>query len=151
MHHAELRPGEPTEWHKEQQESTRRQPDEGDIHLRSSKEVIGYKVDATDATFGHIEDFIMNEDSWKIRYLVIDTKSFWPSKSVLLPPDWVNSVSWRGQKCRINLPEDVIKQAPDFDPRQPIDRDFEERLYGYYRRPGYWVTDSGSDQERRAG
>ena len=60
-------------------------------------------------------------------------------------------MSWREQKCRINLPENVIKQAPDYDPRQPIDRDFEERLYGYYGRPGYWDMDSDLSRERRAG
>jgi hypothetical protein len=122
-----------------------------ELHLRSTKEVTGYKVEATDAAFGHVEDLIIEDDSWKIRYLVTDTKSFWPSKSVLLPSDWVDSVSWNDRKFRINLSEKVIKQAPEFDLTQPIDRDFEKRLFGYYGRPGYWESREPIFQKRSVG
>lgn len=141
---AGLRPTALTMSKKEQGPPEAERP-EGDIHLRSSKEVMRYKIEAIDAEFGHIEDLFFEEGSWKIRYLVIDTKSFWPSKSVILPPDWVDSVSWSNRKFRIKLPGRVIKQAPEFDPAYPIDRDFEKRLYAYYQTPGYWETEGLSE------
>jgi sporulation protein YlmC with PRC-barrel domain len=128
----------------------KRQKEEGDTHLRSSKETIGYSVEALDASFGQVEDFLMDDQSWKIRYLIVDTRKFWPSKSVLLPPEWVESVSWSGQKFRIAVSERVVKEAPPYDPKLGVDRDYEQRLHGYYGRSGYWDMESDLDKDQRA-
>lgn len=123
--------------------SSGEQPEEkGDPHLRSSHTVRGYGIEATDRRFGHVEDFIFDDESWTIRYLVIDTVNFWPSKSVLVSPEWVGSISWADRKFRVNLTEEQIKNSPEFRPDEPINREYEERLYDYYGRPRYWSQDS---------
>jgi len=61
-----------------------------DTHLRSSDEVIGYHIQALDGQIGHVEDFIVDDENWIIRYLVIDTKDILPGKNVLISPLWVD-------------------------------------------------------------
>jgi len=116
-----------------------------DPHLRSENEVRGYAIEATDARFGQVEDFIIDEESWKIHYLIIDTIKYWPSRSVLISPDWVLSISWADRKLRVNLAKDQIKSSPTFDATAPLDRAYEERLFNYYHRAKYW--DKGSDDQ----
>ena len=51
-----------------------------DSHLRSSHDVSGYHIHAADGEIGHVEDFIIDDETWAIRYLIIDTRNWWPGK-----------------------------------------------------------------------
>jgi hypothetical protein len=57
-----------------------------DPNLRSAKEVIGYHVEATDGSIGHIEDFLIDDERAKVRYAIVDTKNWLPGKNVLIAP-----------------------------------------------------------------
>ena len=48
-----------------------------DSHLRSCKAVTGYHIEATDGEIGHVEDFLVDDETWAIRYLVVDTSNWW--------------------------------------------------------------------------
>ena len=87
---------------------------EGDQHLRSMKEIEGYHIQANDASFGHVEGFIFETESWSIRYLVIDTVNYWPSKSILVSPAWITKVSWSDRKVFIDMQEQELKSKPDY-------------------------------------
>jgi len=110
-----------------------------DPHLRSVKEVTGYHIQAADGGIGHVEEFIADDDNWVIRYMVIDTKNWLPGQKVLVPPSWIVSVSWEEAKVFINLPRETIKNSPEFNPGDPVNRQYEEKLYDYYGRPKYWT------------
>jgi uncharacterized protein YrrD len=120
-----------------------------DSYLRSSTEVFGYLVQAQDAKFGHVEDFIIDDSNLKIRYLVIDTVNFWPSRSVLISPNWVQSVSWENRIFKIDLSEEKVKAAPVYHRNAPINRDDENRLYDYYGRPKYWDEEDFRSELRK--
>jgi len=77
--------------------------EEGDVHLRSSHGVSGYHIQATDGVIGHVNDFIIDDETWAIRYLVVDTRNWWPGKKVLVSPSWIGSVSWNESKVNVNL------------------------------------------------
>ena len=70
------------------------QQSDDETHLRSAKEVMGYYIEATDGDIGHVEDFVVDDDTWEIRYMVVDTKNWWPGKKVLVAPEWIERVSW---------------------------------------------------------
>jgi len=55
-----------------------------DPHLRSTYNVSDYQIQAKDDDIGHVEDFIIDDETWAIRYLIIDTKNWWPGKKVLV-------------------------------------------------------------------
>jgi hypothetical protein len=109
-----------------------------DSDLRSAKEVIGNHVEATDGEIGYVQDFIVDDDFWTIRYLVIDTHRWLPYGSVLVSPDWATEVSWDQKKVRVDLTREQVKNSPEFNPYEPVNREYEEHLYNYYGRPAYW-------------
>jgi uncharacterized protein YrrD len=109
-----------------------------DAHLRSSKEVTGYRIFATDEHFGHIADFIVDEVTWKIRYLAVNTGDWWPGKKVLMPPDWIVQVNWLDRSVLVDVSREQIKNAPEWHSDQLIDRGYEEQLYRYYVRQTPW-------------
>jgi uncharacterized protein YrrD len=121
--------------------------DNGDPHLRSAKAVEGYEVSATDNVFGKVEDFIVDDESWRIRYLVINTANFWLEKTVLVSPEWVSSVSWPDAKISVDLTKEQIKNSPEYDANFPVNHEYEARLYDYYGRPNYWVKDSSPNAD----
>jgi hypothetical protein len=113
----------------------------GDIHLRSAAELRGYHVQGLDEAVGHIEDFIVDDATWEVRYLVIDTSDWWFGKKVLVAPRWTKRISWEDRTVYVDLSRDAVKKSPQWDASETINREYETRLYDYYGRPQYWDKD----------
>lgn len=111
---------------------------EGDPHQRSTNEVTGYYIEATDGDIGHVEDFVIDDENWAIRYMIVDTVNWWPGKKVVITPQWIKEVRWTDSRVYVDLSRDRIRNAPEYDPARLIDRGYEEKLYDYYRSPKYW-------------
>jgi uncharacterized protein YrrD len=110
-----------------------------DSNLRSSKEVSGYKIHATDEDkIGHVDDFIIDDDTWAIRYLIINTGNVFTGKKVLISPEWIDHISWDDSKVYINLSKEEIKQSPEYSDESGLTRDYESSLFGYYKKTPYW-------------
>ena len=107
-------------------------------HLRSTSKVSGYHIRALDGEIGHVVDFLVDVDSWAIRYLIVDTHNWWPGGKVLVAPEWISNVSWDESKVHVDLSRDDLKQSPPYPVESPLTRDYEMRLHEHYRRPGYW-------------
>jgi hypothetical protein len=121
--------------------STPSEPVGGDRHLRSTREVTGYHLLALDGEIGHVVDFIIDDETWAIRYLVVATKNWWPGKKVLLSPNWIENVSWEEREVSVGLSRETIKAAPEFTDESLLTRDYERALHGHYNRQGYWVEE----------
>jgi len=124
-----------------------REPTQGekawDPHLRSTQDVSGYHIQAADGDIGHVEDFIIDDETWAIRYLIIDTQNWWPGKKVLVSPQWIERVSWSESTVFVNLTRDAIKQSPEYTDESLLTRDYETGLHRHYDRQGYWIEDPG--------
>jgi hypothetical protein len=112
-----------------------------DRHLRSTQEVTGYHLSALDGEIGHVDDFIVDDETWVIRYLVVATKNWWPGKKVLVSPKWIDNVSWEEREVSLGLSRETIKAAPEYTDQSLLTRDYETGLYGHYNREGYWVDE----------
>jgi sporulation protein YlmC with PRC-barrel domain len=113
-----------------------------DPHLRSTKIMIGYHIHASDGEIGHVEDFIIDDENWAIRYLIVDTRNWWPGKKVLIAPQWIERISWSESEVFINFSRETIKQSPEYTEASLLTRDYETRLHGHYHLQGYWVDES---------
>ena len=109
-----------------------------DVHLRSARDIRGYHIHGTDDAIGHVDDFIVDDESWEIRYLVVDTNNWWFGKKVLVAPHWATRISWDEGNVHVDLSRRAIKNCPKWDPAAPVNREYEVRLYDYYGRPVYW-------------
>lgn len=110
---------------------------QGDQHLRSTREVSGYAIHALDGDIGHVDDFLMDDETWAIRYLVIQAGGWWSGKEVVIAPRWATGISWGERTVSVDLTREQIKESPEYDPRR-LSRHEEERLHQHLRRPGYW-------------
>ena len=115
----------------------------GDPDLRSTHDVSGHHVEASDGEIGHVDDFIIDDETWAIRYLIVDTKDWLPGKKVLISPKWIERVSWSEKQVVVALTREAIQQAPEYTDSPPLTRDQEIALHRHYNRPGYWNADGG--------
>jgi hypothetical protein len=111
---------------------------EGDPTLRSAREVTGYYIAARDGDIGHVEDFLVDGRAWALRYIVVDTRNWWPGRKVVISPEWITRVSWPDSKVHVDLTQAAIKAAPEYDPTRPFERDYERRLFEHHGRRKYW-------------
>jgi hypothetical protein len=109
-----------------------------DAHLRSSKAVLGYHIQASDELIGHVLDFLFDEETWAIRYLIAATRNWLPGKHVLVAPQWIRAVNWGERTVSVALTREQIEQSPQYDPAYPPSRDYEHELHRHYLRPNYW-------------
>jgi sporulation protein YlmC with PRC-barrel domain len=110
-----------------------------DPHLRKAHEVIGYQVDGRDGGLGKVNDFILDDQEWILRYLVLDAGELEKDKKVLIAPFWIQWIRFDERQVLIDLPQHVFKDSPGFDMTQPLNREYEEVLYDYHGRPYYWI------------
>ena len=110
-------------------------------HLLSTHAVSGYHIQAMDGEIGHVEDFIVDDETWAIRYLVIDTHNWLAGKKILVSPQWIERVSWHESKVFVNLIRETIKQSPEYSELSLPTREYEDGLHRHYDRKGYWIED----------
>jgi len=108
-------------------------------HLRSVDEMMGTRIRAMDYEIGPVDGLIVDEESWIIRYWVVDTNNWLPGKKVLISPNWAEDVNWSKRQVIVDLPREQVKNSPEYDPLAMVDRDYEMRLYHHYHRTRYWL------------
>ena len=112
--------------------------DSGDVHLRSYKEVRGYHIQGSDDGIGFVADFMVDDETWEARYLVVDTSHWWWGHKVLVAPRWARTVSWAQKKVFVNLSRGDVEKSPSWEPTSVIRREYEARLHDFYGLQGYW-------------
>jgi sporulation protein YlmC with PRC-barrel domain len=115
-----------------------------DVHLRSARQLNGYHIEATDGSIGHVKDFVVDDETWQVRYLIIATNNWWPGKSVLVAPEWATKVSWADRQIHVGMTREAIKSSPEWNVMYPINAEYEESLNRHYSGiPGWSSRDRG--------
>ena len=105
---------------------------ENDIHLRSTHHVNGYKIHATDGEIGEVDDFIIDDSTWKLEYLVVNTGGWLNSKKILLAAKWITGVNWANSVVIVDISVKAVEECPVYDPLTPVNEKYENNLYDYY-------------------
>ena len=109
-----------------------------DPHLRSAHAMVRYHIRATDGEIGHVDGMLVDDETWTIRYFVVNTSDWWLGHQVLVTPQWISDISWLEATVSVHLSREAIKHAPTYDSDALPDREQEKRLYEHYARPPYW-------------
>lgn len=109
-------------------------PTKGDPHLRSTEKVTGYNIKAVDDTVGDVEDFIIDDNNWKIKYLVVDTGHWFPGKKVIISPDWISEINWESSDVVIKATVEQVKNSPEYEGAEYLNDDYDRILTNYYGR-----------------
>jgi uncharacterized protein YrrD len=100
-----------TRLHEKAQEQAKARAEE--THLRSSGEVVGYRIHAADGEIGHVEDFIVDDQSWAIADMVVDTGNWLPGKKVRVPPSAIEDIDWNNRAVTVRLTRAEIERSSE--------------------------------------
>jgi hypothetical protein len=109
-----------------------------DVHLRGCNAMTDYHVQANDGEIGHIQGFLVDDHSWVIRYIIVNSTNWWLGHHVLVSPKWVRDVSRSRSSVAVDLNRQAIKDAPAYDAVTGEGRDADVTIYNHYDRNGYW-------------
>lgn len=93
-----------------------------DHHLRSCITVMTYHLHASDGDIGHVQDFLVDEASWAIKYMIVKTSSWWIGQQVLIAPQWIVGFHWDDNFVVVDLTRDAVKNAPPYKLGIQVDR-----------------------------
>lgn len=84
-------------------------------HLRSTEHVAGYTIQAIDGDIGHVKDFIIDDQTWQLLFLVVDTHNWFGGIKVLIPVSAIKEVNWENTKVIIKMDVDAVKNSKLFN------------------------------------
>lgn len=106
--------------------------------LQNIKELYGQKLAATDGDIGHVKDFYFDDQTWVIRYLVVDTGSWLTGRLVLISPHAFGPFDRDAKVLHLKLSRKQIEASPSIETQKPVSRQYEIEYYRYYGWPAYW-------------
>ena len=77
-------------------------------------------------------DFLVKDADWSIRYLVVDTRNWWPGKKVLISPRSIESTDWSTRIVNLDVERQKVKDSPPYDGTKAGDRAYEYQFHGHY-------------------
>jgi hypothetical protein len=83
-----------------------------DPHLDSVKKTAGFHIHARNGEIGHVDDFLIGEDSWRIRYLLVDTSNWIGGRSVIVSSEVIERVDQDDSQIHVAADRDAIANAP---------------------------------------
>lgn len=108
--------------------------------LRSLKAIHGYTVRAKDGDMGKVHDFYFHDDTWVIRYLVVDTGHWLPGHKVLVTTGALGKPDWAALTFPVALTREQVERSPELDTDKPVSRQHEVDLHNHYGWPYYWIS-----------
>lgn len=82
-------------------------------HLRSSAEVIGCGIEAIDGSIGKVADLVVDDETWAITDVLVDSRQWLPGKLLLISPEVIERIDWPQKKVHLRLARGDILQAPE--------------------------------------
>jgi sporulation protein YlmC with PRC-barrel domain len=107
-------------------------------NLHSSQTITGYHIITREEEVGFVENMIVDDKNWMIRYLVIDANFGLESKKILIAPDWIDTINWHERDMSVNIATKKMSECPTFDLSMPIRREYENLLYEHFECKKYW-------------
>lgn len=118
-----------------------------DTNLRSCNAVIGYHIHAKDGSIGHVSGALIEESTWALRYLIVNTSNWFGGHKVPISPEWIDEVKWLDQSVSVNLNRQIIKDAPNYLTNEQLTHQQEIEVYQHYGLSGYWERTNKSHLE----
>lgn len=104
------------------------------------KSLIGFTLTATDGDIGKIKDFYFDDESWSVRYIIVDTGNWLTGRVILLSPEALYLPDRKKNTVSTNLSLDQIEKSPNVNTEKPVSRQQEINLYTYYSWNAYWAS-----------
>lgn len=91
-----------------------------------------------DGELGRVDHLYFDDETWAVRYFVVDTGGWLAGRRVLISPISVSHTDWQAKELHVALTREQIEHSPDIDTHRPVSRQHEAELMGYYGYSYYW-------------
>lgn len=105
---------------------------------RSVNSLIGYKISALDGELGKVNEFLFDDLTWSIRYLVVKTGGWASKRMAIIPRSALGVIDWESQTFKVNLTVEQVRNSPDIETQRTVFRQHEIELLNHYGLPIYW-------------
>jgi hypothetical protein len=106
--------------------------------LKNANHLKGLVIRATDGEIGTVDQLYFDDETWAIRYLMIETGGWLGGRRVLISPISVVHTDWQAKRLDVALTKKRVENSPDIDTHKPVSRQHEAAYLGYYGYPNYW-------------
>ncbi len=103
------------------------------------KTLTGSVVVATDGEIGKVTDFLFNDQSWTIGYLVVDVRRRLIRRDVVLTVAAVKEPDWSKKVFQLQLTREQVRDSPVVDSVEPVSRQQRIAMEEYFGRFACWV------------
>jgi sporulation protein YlmC with PRC-barrel domain len=107
--------------------------------LHRLQTLVEHRVIATDGEIGSVRDFLFDDQTWAIHYLVVDVKRWLTREEVVLPVTAIKQLDWENKTLHVQLTKEQVRQSPDVDTKEPVSRQQEIAMQDYFGKLAYWV------------
>ncbi len=76
--------------------------------LRSMSELANYSVRTDEREIGRIKQILVDDQTLGIRYLVVDTSTWWVGPNLLVAPQWISDIDWYGKTIYIDMSRHIV-------------------------------------------
>ena len=104
----------------------------------SNTELDEYSLQATDGEIGHVKDLFIDDESWAVKYLVVETGNWFTRQQVLIPTEALGSIDSDKKSIQVAIAREQVQRSPDVDCEMPVSRQRETDLSGYYGFPAHF-------------
>ncbi len=100
--------------------------------LKLGSTLKGYAIEAKDGTIGNIADFLFDDRTWLVRWLVVETGNWLTERKVLLPPPALGKADHDRRELPVALTRAQVGASPELSEHEPVSIQLERHLYDYY-------------------
>jgi uncharacterized protein YrrD len=115
------------------------------------KALVGSPVAATDGEMGSVRNFLFDDQSWKVRYLVVDVGNWLKRRDVVLPITALEKPDWTNRTCHAHLTREQVRNSPDVDAEKPVSRQQEIAMHDYFGPLASWVDSESNTSHMPTG
>ena len=106
--------------------------------MLTNKHLKDFAIRATDGELGTIDDIYFDDETWAIRYLIVDTGGWLGKRRVLISPISVVHTDWEAKQLDVALTKRQVEHSPPIDTHKSVSRQHEAAYFGHYGYPYYW-------------
>ncbi len=98
----------------------------------------GFVIEASDGKIGTVADFLFDDASWRVRWLVVDCGTWLTGRKVLIHPSAILPADLEQQRFLVTLTKAQVEKSPELAEDQPVSQQMENQLYTYYGWDPLW-------------
>jgi len=96
-------------------------------------------IQGTDGETGRVRDFLFHDQSWEVRYLVLDMGNWMLRHDVVVPVEALDLPDWKNKTLRSCLSKEQLRDCPGVDTKKPVSRQQELAMREYFGPLASWA------------